>query len=203
MSFVRWGSVILLALIADSAVTQLEIPAGPRYEVVATLLALKGAPTYACEATLLSLPPAGCSGVLVRGVDINQVPGVTRYQNGTMETGPLQLVGVWNGLALTLTQPARPAKDTPGVDYPACPTTSPAVEAQGLQREQYVVQTWKGLEKRGIQLISVWPCGEKLDMEVSVADAQTIDYLTRTYGPVNVFGWLSPVEGLVSRQVSG
>jgi hypothetical protein len=195
MSFVRWGSVILLALIADSAVTQLEIPAGPRYEVVAPLLALKGAPTYACDAILLSLPPAGCSGVLVRGVDINQVPGITRYQNGTMETGALRLVGVWSGLALTLTQPARPAASPPSVDYPVCPATSPAIEAQGLQREQAVVQVWKELEKRGIQLISIWPCGNALDMQVAVADGPTIDYLTRTYGPVNVFGWLGPVAG--------
>jgi hypothetical protein len=195
MSLVRWGSVIVLALIADNAVTQLEIPAGPRYEVVAPLLALKGAPTYACDAILDSLPPAGCSGVLVRGVDINQVPGVTRYANGTMETGPLRLVGVWSGLALTLTQPARPAKYPPSVDDAVCAATSPAIEAQVLQREQSVVQVWKGLEKRGIQLISVWPCGEALDMQVGVADTPTIEYLSRMYGPVSVFGWLSHVSG--------
>ena len=133
--------------------------------------------------------------MMVRGVNISLVPGVTRYSNGTMETGSLRLVGVWSGQALTLTQPPRPADYGSSVLDNSCAATSPTTDAQVLQRVQSLVSAWNGLEQHGIALMSVGPCGEPLDLQVAVADARTIDYLTRLYGPVNLVGWLNPAGG--------
>jgi hypothetical protein len=195
MQIARWCAVLLFALIALGGIDQTPLPVGPSYEVVAPLLSVKGGPTNACDVILLSLPPAGCSGVLLRRVDISQVAGVVRYRNGTMETPPMRLVGVWSGLSLTLTQVPRPAGFGPSARDTACTATSPDTEPALLAREQSVVHDWSALEKHGILLMSIWPCGEALDLLVAVADAPAIGYLRATYGPVEVFGWLSPVTG--------
>jgi hypothetical protein len=192
LNIARWCVLMLLVLIAGSG-GRLSVPVGKSYEVVAPLLAVGIGPTYACKLIDLSYPPAGCGGVLLGRVDISQVPGVFRYQNGTMSTPPLRLVGVWDGQALTLTQRPRPASYTATALDTPCAVTSPAIEPELLVREQRVVQAWDALKQHGVVLLSVGPCGDALDLFVAVADTQTINYLTTTYGPVGVFGWLSPV----------
>lgn len=76
-------------------------------------------------ATLLSMPPAGCGGAVVRGLDPMTVPGATRYPNGTVQTPSVRLVGTWDGRALTVTQPPvradPPPEPTTKIPGPSCP----------------------------------------------------------------------------------
>lgn len=187
----RWCVVLVLALIACSG-GQLPVPVGKSYEVVAPLLSVPTGPTYACLLVDLDYPPSGCGGVLVDLADIGQVPGVFRYQNGTMMTPPMRLVGAWDGQALTLTQRPKPASYTATAMDTPCAATSPAIEPQLLAREHQVVQDWDALPRHGVLLLSVGPCGDALKLFAAVADAQTISYLTAAYGPVDVLAWLSP-----------
>ena len=193
MSMARWATVIaiLVALIADGSIRH-PVPSGPTYVVVAPLLSVGGGPTMACNGILLSLPPAGCGGVRLYGVDISQVPGVHRYWNGTIETPSMRLIGVWSGMALTLTQAPRAANPRPASDT-VCAATSPAAEPQILRREHQIVNDWKAMEQHGVLLLSIGPCGEALNLLLAVADWQTVNYLTTTYGPVEVSGWLTRV----------
>jgi hypothetical protein len=193
-----WCAALLVAVFAGGCAAQPMPPMaqGQTYEVVAPLFSLKGGPTQACNGILLSLPPAGCGGVLVRGVDITLIPGLTRYWNGTMETPAQRLVGVWSPstLTLTLTEPAQPG------NYPAtppeaqCPPNTPAIESQLLALEQQVAQDGDAIKRHGIALMEFGPCGDALPMLVAVADTATIDYLKGTYGKVAVSGWLTPVD---------
>src|SRR5947209_14029000 len=90
----------------------------PSYTVVAPLLRTRpGAPTYACMAVLDSLPPAGCSGVPVTGIDIRRQPGA-RSIGRAWQTGPLRLAGRWDGRALQVTAPPTPSHTTPGPEQP-------------------------------------------------------------------------------------
>jgi hypothetical protein len=96
--------------------------------VDAGVLEVPPQPPIACYMILLSLPPAGGSGVEVRGLDPRTVPDVTIYQNGTVQTPTLRLVGTYDGQALTLTAPARPAPprtqtppSSPSAYATACP----------------------------------------------------------------------------------
>ncbi|MBK5307869.1 MAG: hypothetical protein JJD92_14385 [Frankiaceae bacterium] len=77
-------------------------------------------------AVLTSLPPAGCGGAAVRGLDPMTVEGAKRYQNGSITTPSVRLVGTWDGQALTVTQPpvtAQPQAPDPEPDIPgpSCP----------------------------------------------------------------------------------
>ena len=93
----------------------------------ATLLQLSGGDVFLCGGGVLtSLPPAGCGGAVVRGLDPMTVDGAERYANGTITTPSVRLVGTWDGHALTVTQPAErrdpdPPAGQAGVPEPSCP----------------------------------------------------------------------------------
>ena len=190
----RWWAVPLAALVVGGCGVQPPVPAGQTYEVVAPLFSLKGGPTQACNGILLSLPPAGCGGIFVSGVDIRRIPGLTRYWDGTMETPPQRLHGVWSRskLTLNLTEPARPASYPVAQDSP-CSLTSPAIEPQLLALEQEVVQGQAAIKQHGIVLLQFGPCGDVLSILVAVADTDAFAYLQGTYGNVVISGWLTPV----------
>jgi len=80
-------------------------------------------PLTACHIVPLSLPPPGCGGVKVHGVDVQRVPGARRLSNGVIVTDSVRLVGTWDGSTLNLTEPPRRA--TPSQASP----TRPAAEA--------------------------------------------------------------------------
>lgn len=93
----------------------------------ATLLQTPDGELTLCGGGILqSLPPAGCGGPRVLGLDPMTVDGAERYDNGTVTTPSVRLVGTWDGTALTVTQPpesrepeqATPPDDIPG---PSCP----------------------------------------------------------------------------------
>lgn len=134
----------LLPLAAALAVTALVVPvtlalraapeqpdrAQPQQQLwtgTATLLQTPdGALTLCGGAVLDSLPPAGCGGAAVRGLDPMTVDGAERYDNGTVTTPSVRLVGTWDGTALTVTRPperAEPESSTPPEDIPgpSCP----------------------------------------------------------------------------------
>ncbi len=52
-----------------------------------------GTLTLCGGSTAQSLPPASCGGVIVRGLDPMTVPGAERFQDGTITTPSVRLVG--------------------------------------------------------------------------------------------------------------
>lgn len=105
-------------------------PAAPQQQQwtgTATLLQTPGGDLTLCGGMILtSLPPAGCGGAAVRGLDPMTVAGAERYPNGTITTPSVRLVGTWDGSALTVTQPyelAEPTGPPPPADIPGptCP----------------------------------------------------------------------------------
>src|SRR5438034_1487266 len=83
---------------------------GATYEVVAPLLHPPGSSnTFACDVVLTSDPPAGCSGVVLAGYDFERLPGVS-HTVGWWQTGPMLVVGTWDGHALTVTLPPSPRR---------------------------------------------------------------------------------------------
>lgn len=99
----------------------------PRWQVDATMLQTASLPLTACYSTLTSEPPAGCSGATVVGVSANQIPGATKYPNGTVTTPAMHLVGTYKDGTLTLTEPpTRSAPLSPSPAKPAPPVSCPA-----------------------------------------------------------------------------
>jgi hypothetical protein len=110
-----------------------EPPAAPPSDLwagTATLLQLARGPVTLCGgAVLTSLPPAGCGGPEVLGLDPMDVPGAERFANGTVTTPSVRLVGTWDGTALTVTEPFELRRPTP---EPAPPVPGPScTEPQG------------------------------------------------------------------------
>ena len=108
----------------------------------------------ACRMVLLSDPPAGCSGVEVRGVaDPMLLPGARRLRNGVIQTDTVRLVGTWDGYALCLTEPplrATPAQARP--DPVAAPATPRALAAQ-----QRLVADMRELGRHGVLIMQCAP----------------------------------------------
>lgn len=115
----------------------------PVYTGTSIVLQLKGGPAYLClGAVLASLPPAGCGGVILRGVDARSLPTAHVYSNGTVDTGLLRVVGSWDGRTLTPTRSivkAAPVKQKPYVPLgAACTRPGGATEpdANGEERAE-------------------------------------------------------------------
>ena len=164
-----------------------------RYTITTGLLSLKGGPVMACHLIMLSLPPAGCSGVVVKGVDIRGLPGAHAFSNGTVETLTMRLVGRWDGQALTLTEPPVPAKPTPVAPTPVqaspAPITPELVEAQRRLNDDGV-----NLRSRGIHVREDGFDATGLYVRLAVADRAAVDYLrTRYTAAMRVEGWLQPL----------
>lgn len=134
----------LLPLAAAIAVTALVVPVtlalrdapqertatqapGQLWTGTATLLQTPDGRLTLCGGGILdSLPPAGCGGPRVLGLDPMTVEGAERFDNGTVTTPSVRLVGTWDGTALTVTQPAErrdPDAGTPpdAIPGPSCP----------------------------------------------------------------------------------
>jgi len=112
----------------------------------ATLLKTNGQELTLCGGGIAtSLPPAGCGGAVVRGLDPMTVPGAKRYPNGTIETPSVKLVGTWDGKALTVTEEpvlaTRPAAGAgPAIPGPSCPEPE-----GGWPFDKVEMQGWEGV----------------------------------------------------------
>lgn len=145
----------------------------------------------ACHIMPLPLPPIGCGGVEVRGIDPFQLPGTRRFPNGTVQTATFRLVGRWDGSALVLTEPPQPPQAEPmtqAASHPQAEATQRALAAQ-----QRVLADWDELRRQGIQILELSTDGDSVTFLVAVADRRTIQILQQRYGPVEVTGWLQPV----------
>jgi hypothetical protein len=81
-----------------------------RWTVDASVLMVPPRPPIACLTISLSLPPTEGSGVEVRELDPQAVPGSTRFGNGTVLTPMLRLTGTYDGRCLALTEPPSPVE---------------------------------------------------------------------------------------------
>jgi hypothetical protein len=163
------------------------------YEVTTLLMSEKDGPVYGCNLILQSLPPQCGGGIRVNGADIQHIPGVTRYENGTLQTSMMYLVGHWAGHALTLTEPPRPATSAPSLPDPC--TQQPGTSSAGgvPPRQLQVGNDEATLKAQGIDVMETITCGDTLGIGVVLADAATVRYLQARYGKVSVTGWLRPV----------
>jgi hypothetical protein len=101
--------------------------AAPLWTVDATLLQTAGQPLTACFVILTSLPPAGCSGVALRGVDTAPLPDVTQFGSGTLSTGPVRVTGTYADGVLTVTrQPQAVLSPSPQPETPSPPVSCSA-----------------------------------------------------------------------------
>ena len=78
--------MVLMAMTSCGGIGSTVVTSGPRYTVNASLMQKPGSEPVACNVILSSLPPAGCGGVVVHGLEIETLPGLTRYGNGLMHT---------------------------------------------------------------------------------------------------------------------
>jgi hypothetical protein len=113
----------------------------PLYTATSIVLQLRGGPAYLCLGGILdSLPPAGCGGVVLRGVDARTLPTAHVYANGTVDTGLLRVVGSWDGRELSPTRPivkAAPVQQKPYVPLRAActrPGGTAAPDSDGQER---------------------------------------------------------------------
>jgi hypothetical protein len=116
----------------------------PTYVGVAEVLQLKGGPAYLCLGYVAeSLPPAGCGGAVLRGVNARRLPGAHVYANGTVDTAILRVVGTWDGHELTPTRRTVRSKPPHYAPQPvlrtACadPGGSQASDPAGLNSVQH------------------------------------------------------------------
>jgi hypothetical protein len=125
------GTALLVGGRADDAAAPSSSPSPAAERLwtgTATLLQTPdGSLTLCGGSILLSLPPAGCGGAPVRGLDPMTVPGAHRYENGTITTPSVRLVGTWDGDALTpteppvLAEPDRSSAEPQEIPGPSCP----------------------------------------------------------------------------------
>ena len=166
------------------------------FTVTATLLSVKGGPVYACRILEWSLPPAGCTGVEVQGVDIRSVEGVQYYGQGTLVTPTLKLVGRWEPPVLVSTQ----------APIPSSLSTQPHILSAGRPQSfspgmpsdaDAVAQRLKGdlafLRGQGILVDGFGWDGTNLDVVLIEGDRSTAQYLTGRYGRIKIEAWLEPI----------
>jgi hypothetical protein len=164
-----------------------------RYSATGPLMIVPGKQALrVCLVIPLSLPPPGCGGVEVRGVDVWQVPGAARLSNGAVMTDPVRVVGTWDGTALSVTEPPRRATQT-AIQLPthAQADATPRAAA-ALQR---LVGDSKELDRLGIYVMECTTDGDDVAILVPVADGRTVRTLEQRYGPVEVQSWLQRVSG--------
>lgn len=171
------------------------------------MLSLKGRPAYACWLTLLSLPPAGCSGVEVRGIDIRDAPGAKVYGGGTVTVPMVRLVGVWNGAALTLTEPPHMATRAEASafatgfrSFGSCRPSDAYADGQA-EAVKTSIDFDQGIKPKGTFALQGLACGHSVHVLLAVAEPTAIDYLNERYlhllavrgGRLEISGWLQPV----------
>lgn len=191
----RWRLPLLIgsALFATGCGAVVFAHPAHRYTITTSLLSVKGGPVRACHLIELSLPPAGCSGVLVKGVDIRRVPGAHAYPNGTVETPALRLVGRWDGQALTLTEPPVSAKPPVPKIAPVQGTPAP-ITPDLLDVQRRLNDDSEKLRSRGIHLLEDGFDATGLYVLLVVADPAAVDYLHQRYSAaMHIEGWLQPL----------
>src|SRR3989442_8099792 len=122
-------------------------PAAIRYEVTAPLQLATGGKVFACYAFLMTYPAGGCGGILVRGVDFNQIPNVEAYPSGALVSQAMRLIGTWDLKALTLTQAPQAAQAAPGLAQPCSRHFNPEPGSDSIQLQIEVIDA---LRNRGI-----------------------------------------------------
>jgi hypothetical protein len=179
-------SAVVVSMLGCGSVTRM-VPVD-RYTVTTELM--QGGPSrlplIACHIVPLSLPPPGCGGVEVRGVDVQRVPGARRLSNGVIETDSVRLVGTWDGSTLNITElPRRATPSQPSPTRPAAEATARATAA--IQR---VTADWQELKRLNIQILEYWTDGDSVAFLVPVVDQRTMATLEQRYGPVLLSAWL-------------
>jgi hypothetical protein len=121
------AGVVSLLVRDDQPAPRTAPPQEQLWTGTATLLQTPDGKLTLCGgATLTSLPPAGCGGAAVKGLDPMTVDGAQRFPNGTITTPSVRLTGTWDGDALTVTRPVeradppRPSPE-PEIPGPSCP----------------------------------------------------------------------------------
>lgn len=169
---------------------------GALYTVTAQLLSVGGGPVYACRILQWSLPPTGCSGVEVSGVDIPTVSGATRYPNGTVVTPTVKLVGKWQPPLLVLTEPPKPSTGETSVIVLSAgkpqpfSTTMPASAEEVDQKLRTDIALLRG---QGILIESFGWDGTNLELVLVQGTRSNADYLTKRYGAIKIEAWLHPL----------
>jgi len=189
-------SLMILALIAGAACSRSASQTAifPLYAVTSIVMQKPGEPPHACAFMPLPYPPIGCGGPNLRGLDLITMHGATRYQNGVLATQMLHLVGTWDGHELTLTRPPHTAAMADATPMPIgqCPSQPAQVAPPPLM--QKVISDEALLKAQGIQLLEFGPCGDSLFLVITVADRDSVHFLVNRYGPVQVAGWLKPLN---------
>jgi hypothetical protein len=156
------------------------------------LLALRGQPVHACWFIEYSYPPAGCGGVEVRNVNVAAVLGAFTYNNGTIETPAVEMVGIVNGQTLTLTELPRSTRSQGTEPKPVSQPPPAASKGTDLQVDEQIAHDMLSLQQRGIYVLSVGIGADGVDLVLLVADAASVETLYSQYGLVHISGWLQP-----------
>lgn len=158
------------------------------YTVVAPLLRTRRSHvTVACQTELMSYPPAGCSGVVVTGLDIRNVPSAIRV-SGVWMTRPLRLSGTWNGSVLRVTALPVVWRNPLPADPPIrCRVPSTSFASALANRI--------GAHHPGLPVLETSACGSAAWVLVAVGDTHTGSAIHRRFGQrVMVSGWLRPAR---------
>ena len=158
-------------------------------------MAVPGKTVNACAFEPLPYPPIGCGGAQVVGLDLASAPGAHTYRNGVVETGLVRLVGVWKQGVLNLTSPPTAASPKDATPTPQCvQDQSDAAVPNPPPWAQSILSDDALLNAHSIQLLGFYVCQGTLFIAVTVADRETVDFLTKRYAPARVAGWLRPVS---------
>ena len=189
---------MLLAILlagASCATPAIGPAARPLYTVTATVMAVPGKTVNACAFEPLPYPPIGCGGAQVVGLDLASAPGAHTYRNGVVETGLVRLVGVWKQGVLNLTSPPTAASPKDATPTPQCAQDQGDAEVPNPPPwAQSILSDDALLKAHSIQLLGFYVCQGSLFIAVTVADRETVDFLTKRYAPARVAGWLRPVS---------
>ncbi len=148
----------------------------------------------ACSFIPLPLPPIGCGGAPITGVDIRSLPDAQVYRNGVVGAGMYRLVGTWQSGSLHLTKAPLRAPINAGTPLPNCAQNNADAEGpDALPQGRKLMDEEETIAQHGIVLLGFGMCQGILFVEVAVADKDTVDFLTSRYAPVKVGGWLQPV----------
>lgn len=188
------GAWMVVAVLLGAGCAQSQASAG-LYQVTAPLFALENGPVQACRGSDFTYPPQRCSGVEVRGVDIRHVDHVAVFPNGTMQsTTAFQLVGTWDGHALTVREAPKPVLTATGSPNPCvgdAQTATPTTKALALQ--QRIAGDQSVLNSHGLAFLAAYACGNFVDIVVAVSSPTVVSYLNAHYTDIQVSGWLRPI----------
>jgi hypothetical protein len=141
--------------------------------------------------------------VVVRGIDIRHAPGAHLFAGGTVTVPTVRLVGVWDGVALTLTEPpvsvTRRQATAPFPDWVACAADGYADGQANAVKT--AIDFDQGIKTYGTFPLDGVACGHNVQVLLAVVQPKSVDYLTARYdqllavrgGHLEISGWLQPV----------